>query len=321
MSEDQQGGIPEKNQEKSAPKKKAAKKGNSRLLVLVVLLALGCITLGYLTFQKSQKVETQDQSLSQLQIDKLQLTNELQDMLIQYDTVNTKNEKLQAEMNAQQEQIKEMLVQINRHKDDAYIISKLKKEASTLRTIMKGYLVTIDSLNTLNQCLQANNQELNQQLKQVKNQNQQLESKTQNLQQIVATGSVLQALSIEAEGIRVRNNGSQVDTRRANKCEMIKSCIKLGENRITDQGKKTIYMRIISPDGVVLGDNTTGEDDTFQFNGVSGKYSVKRTFDYQGKPMDVCIFYTVNSELTGGQYIVELYESGTEIIKTTLDLK
>jgi len=79
-------------------------------------------------------------------------------------------------------------------------------------------------------------------------------------------------------------------------------------------------VRIISPEGVVLED-VDYPNATFQLEGVSGKFSTKRDVEYNNQPQDVCVFYTVGSELSTGQYIVELYESGFLIGKTSFDMR
>jgi hypothetical protein len=62
-------------------------------------------------------------------------------------------------------------------------------------------------------------------------------------------------------------------------------------------------------------------DNRFTFNGVQGEFSVKREVNYQNQPVDVCMFYTASGKLSTGQYIVEIYESGSLVSKTTFDLK
>lgn len=292
-----------------------------KYLVIIGLLALVCVVLLVLQIFTQQEVTENVDTIDNLEVEQLQLENELQDMLIQYDTVNVKNERLNAEILGQQEQIKEMLKQMDKHKDDAYIIHKLKKEAATLRDIMKGYLVTIDSLNTLNQDLIDDNQFLVEELSDAVVKAQGLESTNKDLEEIVATGSILQADGMTSIGLRVRNNGKQSEVSKASKVEMIKTCAKIGENRISKSGKKTIHLRIISPDGVVL--EPEGGDNRFDFNGVSGKYSVKRVIDYKNEAMDLCIFYNLNpeEEKATGKYIVEMYEGGLLIGKADFDLK
>ncbi len=295
---------------------------SKKLLIAVIILAVTTVVLGILVFTKSQTVEIRENSISGLEVEKLQLQNDLQDMLIQYDTVTVANEQLSAEITAQQEQIREMLKEIEKHKDDAYIISKLKKEAATLRDIMKGYLVTIDSLNTMNQDLIRDNNYLAEELVEAKTKTKELESTKENLESIVATGSILQTLDISAVGLRMRNNGTQKETNRADKTEIIRTCAKIGENRIATPGRKTIYLRIISQDGVVLQPDMS-EDQSFDFDDVSGKYSVKRTFDYANEATDVCVFFNVPTDqvIPEGNYIVEMYEGGALIGKADFDLK
>jgi flagellar basal body-associated protein FliL len=311
--------IPEKKPE-AVTKAQSSDRKPLVLIFIIVFLALISLVLSYMLLTKTQQSDEQTTEILQLENTTLTLKSDLQEMLIQYDTVTVANEKMQAEILAQREQIKDLLKQVDKHKDDAWIIHKLKKEAGTLREIMKGYLFTIDSLNTLNVHLRADRDSLNVALSQVTKQKDQLASKTSNLEGIIAKGSVLPVSDLLAEAIRVRSSGKQSSTNRADRAEMIKICGRLGENKIAEKGKKTLYLRIISPDARVL-DDGTGEPSTFKFDGVSGVYSVKRDIDYQNEAQDVCIYYTVNGELPTGQYIAELYESETKIGTATFDLR
>ncbi len=288
--------------------------------IIIAVLALLTLVFGILYLTKSTEVVEKEERISEVELEQLQLKSDLQEMLIQYDTLNVANDQLNAEMMAQQDQIRDMLKQIEKHKDDAWIIHKLKKEASTLREIMKGYVVTIDSLNTLNVDLRKDNQFLAKELSEVKTQAQALAEEKKGLESKVAAGSLLQANNVKVSGVKVRNNGNQVDVSRAKQAEIIRTCATIAQNRIAEAGKKTIYLRIISPDGVVL-DAGAGDDGRFEFDGVSGKYSVKRTFDYANESMELCIFYNVQAELPNGKYIIELYEQGVLISKSELDLK
>lgn len=293
---------------------------NRLLIILIVVMAVVSIVLGYFLLTKTQEVDVQSTEILELENESLTLRNDLQEMLIQYDTVTVNNEQMQVEIAAQQEQIRELLKQADKHKDDAWIIHKLKKEASTLRTVMKGYLVTIDSLNTLNISLRLDRDSLNQALSSVTQAKSQLETRTSDLEGVIAKGSVLPTRDLVAEAIRIRGSGKQSSTNRASRAEMIKVCGVIGENIITKRGKKTLYLRLISPEAMVL-EGSTGEPQTFRFDGVSGVYSVKREIDYNNEDQDVCIYYTVNSELPTGQYIAEVYESETLIGTATFDLR
>ena len=70
-----------------------------------------------------------------------------------YGNLQTNDKALQAEIDAKKAEITQLLEDAEKHKGDAYIISKLRKETESLRQIMRGYVRTIDSLGTLNKTL------------------------------------------------------------------------------------------------------------------------------------------------------------------------
>ncbi len=291
-------------------------RSNTALLALVVLLLISNVVTIYLLMQnKKEAVETGAQ-LTAVTSEKDNVTKLLEDMLAQYDTLNTENEQIRTEMDAQKQQIEDLMEKV---KSGNYSLAKARKEAETLRKIMKGYVVTIDSLNTVNQALQAENLATRQQLGEVTGQKQALEQQSADQRALIAKGSVLHTTAHTAGALFLRNSGKQVDTERASKAEMIKSCFTLGENRVTASGNKMLYMRIISPDGSVLPSGDA--DNRSTFNGVQGEFSVKREVNYQNQPLDVCMFYTATGKMATGQYIVEIYESGALVSKTTFDLK
>jgi flagellar basal body-associated protein FliL len=291
-------------------------RSNTALLALVVLLLISNVVMVYMLMQKDKAVESTGAQLTAVTSEKDNVTKLLEDMLSQYDTLNTENEQLRTEMDAQRQQIEDLMEKV---KNGSYSLSKAKKEAETLRKIMKGYVVTIDSLNQANQALTAENLATKQQLGEVTGQKQALEQQTADQKALIAKGAVLHTTAHSAGALFLRNSGKQVDTDRASKAEMVKSCFTLGENRVTNSGNKVLYMRIISPDGSVLPANDA--DNRFTFNGVQGEFSVKREVNYQNQPVDVCMFYTAAGKLATGQYIVEIYESGSLVSKTTFDLK
>lgn len=291
-------------------------RSNTGLVLLVVLLLITNAYTLYRLSERGTEVEQQGEKLDMLAEEKQTVTAMLENMVAQYDTLETDNEQLKAEMEAQQEKINDLLDQVKRGKGDIY---KLRKEAETLRKIMKGYVATIDSLNQANLALTAENIDLTQQLGEVSGQREALESKAQDLEGVIAQGSVLHTTAISATALFVRNNGKQVDTDRARKAELVKCCYTLGENRVTKAGDKVFHMRIISPDGKVL--PASEPDNRFRFNGVEGEFSAKREVNYQNKPVDVCIFWSAKEEMRTGQYIVEVYENEALVSKTSFDLK
>jgi hypothetical protein len=303
-------------QHSTTPAGEKKNRANTGLLLLVVLLLVSNVVMLWLLMQSRTEGEGKDVRIEQVTTEKDNVTLLLEGMLASYDTLKTENEQITVEMAAQRDQVEQLLDQVKRGK---YDLSKARKEAETLRKIMKGYVVTIDSLNQLNQALTAENVTIRQELGEVKGQREAIASKAQELEGQLAKGAILHTTSITSNALFMRNNGKQVETDRAKRAEMVKCCFTLGENKVTKSGDKTIYMRVISPDGKVL--RAPDTDNRFRFEGVEGEFSARREVNYQNKPVDVCIFWNGTEELRTGQYNVEIYESGALVSKSSFNLK
>lgn len=300
------------DQQTPAPKNRS----NALLLALVVLLLISNVVLLYLWSQKGDMVDQQAAQLSNVTDEKANVTKLLEDMLAQYDTLSTDNEQLKTEMASQQKQIEDLMDKV---KNGSYDLTKAKKEINTLKRIMQDYVHDIDSLNQVNLALQAENQSTKQELGEVKGQKAALEQTSKEQQDVIARGSVLRSTVMTANGIFERSSGKQIDTERANKATQVKCCFTLGENLTAKPGNKTLYLRVISPDGSVL--PAEGSNNRFQFNGVEGEYSAKRDVNYQSQPVDACIYWKATGKMVTGQYIVEVYESGGQVGTTSFNLK
>ena len=82
------------------------------------------------------------------------LKDNLKLMLSSYDSLEQSNTMVVDSIDQQRMKIKNLISKVEKlngkSKRDWREIFSLKKEAETLRGIMKGYISTIDSLNTLN---------------------------------------------------------------------------------------------------------------------------------------------------------------------------
>ncbi|MDG2226272.1 MAG: hypothetical protein P8L20_00930 [Flavobacteriales bacterium] len=251
------------------------------------------------------------------------LKDNLTAILMEYDSLTFDNDQMLDSINQQKAHIQGLLDEVetlqNQKKRDWGKIYKLKKETETLREIMKGYIHTIDSLNTENTGLKNTIKDKENQITDIKTDRDNIKNKNDLLNQTVALGSVLQTSSITANAIRIKSSGKQVETTRASRTSMIKSCFTVLENKIATPENKEIYMRIISPAGTEL---TNSEVVRFSMEGGrEGIASVKRKVNYQNKNMDLCIYYEVETALEVGTYIVEIYAEGYQIGKSSFALK
>jgi hypothetical protein len=197
-------------------------------------------------------------------------------------------------------------------KNGNWALGRAKKEAETLRTIMKGYIATIDSVNQLNKALTVENTEMRDRVEEVQGRNSLLEERQENMADIIEAGRVLQCAEIAVTGVRVTASGRQRETARADKIDMIKVCFTLLENRISEPGSKLLHLRI------------TGASEQVLLSGEEDGYSASRTIDYANDRLTTCVFYTNEGEGSGlepGTYLVEILEEDVVIGSSTIDMR
>ena len=193
------------------------------------------------------------------------------------------------------------------------LIRSYKNEITTMREIMKSYIVQIDSLNTRNKMLTSENTEIKQQISEVRNTNTELSKAKEELASKVDIASVIQAKNIVAVSL----NKKRKETTRINSLDKLRICFTLRENPLAKPGQKDVYMRVIRPDSLVV---TSSPDNLFEYNGNKIIYSANRQVDYMNQDIDVCIYMDNKGDFIIGNYSVELYLDNNIIGRTNFML-
>lgn len=298
----------------------AKQKSNRGLLIVLILLVLTNAATAFLLYSERQENVQLITDNTDLSTERDMLSIELQDMLTRYDSVSTDNADMIAQIEEQKAQIEELMKEAEKHKDDAWIIYKLRKEAKTLREVMKNYLVTIDSLNTANQELIAQKAEVETKLTEQKEENQELSNQNDELAAKVKIGSKLRVVDLVSLAQRVKNNTVHRETDRAKRADKIKTCFTIDKNEVTKPGKKDIYLRIVGPDGKVLAYDQD-EEYMFTYDGIEGLYSRKEEVMYENEETDMCLYWDFQGEVEAGRYIVEIYAEDYLMGTTEFTLK
>jgi len=293
---------------------------NNILILLVVLLAIFCGVLLWQYFELRNQNSNKGSEIEVLNDERTELQTELEEMLDDFDLMETDNDSMRAELTNRRNEIEDLLSKV---KDKDFAIYKLRKETTTLRTIMKGYVVTIDSLNTLNVGLRVENSEVRERLSSERRTNRSLQEKNDGLSSKVALASRLKTTNITAFGVRLKRDMTGKETDRANKTDKIRVCFDIDENRITASGSKNLFIRIIAPDGQILSKGLS-DNFRFEFEGQKGVFSDKKTIDYTNSSTNVCLDYARDSEaidFLAGVYYITIYAEDYEIGNVELDLK
>jgi hypothetical protein len=278
-----------------------AKKGAPLFLIFItVVLSLGLVYLVYSYIGQKNRMVEMETVLTQ---EKDSLKNELRLMVHSYDTLKTNNDSLNAKLQKERTRILQLL---NLNASNVQLIKKYKGEITTMREIMKSYIVQIDSLNTRNKILVAENQDIKVQISTVKQSNVALIKVKEELSTKVEIASQIQAKDI----LTVALNKSRKETTRLDRIDKLKICFTLRENPIAKAGEKIVYLRIMRPDSIAI---SPSSENLFDFNGTKLIYTASRQVEYINQDIDVCIFVDNNKDFIVGNYKAELYLEGSLI--------
>jgi hypothetical protein len=248
------------------------------------------------------------------------LKTDFQNMLKTYDALIQKDESKADSLNIQKEKIQKLINEINTNKKmSASQLFQLRKENETLRSIMKSYVMQIDSLNTLNLKLTSDLDQTTTKLTSTAVERDQYKQDAEEKTEQVKKGSRLQAYNFSSEGLKMKLNNTTEPTNRARTVIQMRSTFTISENPITAPGKKSVYMQIINPDGKTLQSRSSN---TITTDLGTIAYSDKKEIDYQNQRVDLSIFYDLKGEeALKGNYKVKIYCEGILIGTDSFTLK
>jgi FtsZ-binding cell division protein ZapB len=290
------------------------KKSKIQLIVLIIL-ALVVVFLFVDKFMQKKKTDDIIVQLEESNTEKQNISDELKNLYDQYEGLKTENDTINRKLESEKERIAELMEELKYVKSsNAVKIKEYKKELSTLRTIMRSYIVQIDSLNTSNQELRADIKTVKNQYQTVLNEKEDLSQERDSLAGTVEKAATLKAMNLIANGVNVRGK----ETDRISKLDKIKVCFTIDENIIASKGNKWVYIRIAKPDKYVLKES---EYDLFDYQGNQIAYTAKREIAYNGQKTDMCIYWKKSEELMEGLYYVDIFTEGKRIGTVAFNLK
>jgi len=285
------------------------RKNNLIIIILSVLLVIVIVVF------VSQHNENK-KMVAALNTEKASIQAELGTLMTNYDSLHTNNQALQSELDGAQSKVKDLITEIEQVKKVSYDqIDQYRSQVTTMRNIMKNYIVQIDSLNRRNELLMAENAQVKENFAQSESKNQQLEKEKEHLQEKIKEAQLLEATELIAVGINARGK----DAESARRAEQIKVSFVLSKNVTAPRGNKTIYIRIQKPNQVLLQQSAS---DLFQFEDLKIPFSAKREVTYEGNALPVNIFWdNKGQEFMAGEYTVDVFADGNNIGTTKFTMK
>ena len=317
--------ITNNNNPQPQPDNQSNQKSNRRPIIIgAVSAGLLLIVAGWLVYSSQKALPQLQNEKDQMQLDyeQQQLAQDAEDLdrefavfensrqLIMDDSVKRdlteKYENARMQVEALQAELK------NQKNKSAAEITKLKNEIETLRALLRHYVEEINRLNKENQELRSENEQikkqntrLNDRVVATSRENEQLSKRMTLAEKLNVTGLTLTPLNKKGK-----------KEKKVQKAAQLMVTFTIPQNNSTPVGEKTIYLRIVSPSGQLLGNGGT-----FPFEGGSVECSAKKIVEYAGEEIGgVTIYWDVNTALTAGDYTVELFADNYRLISRSFSL-
>lgn len=266
--------------------------------VVIVLSVVAVILLGVLIYIWMDR----NALIDDLTIEKDQLTVQLGELQSDYQSLSSNNDSLNVALEREREKVEQLIERVKKTEaTNRAKIRQYEKELGTLRSIMRHYIVQIDSLNTLNVELRKDAAKAREQAKKSQAKYDELSKTTDEYAKQIEKGAIVKGRGVVMSAI----NSSNRDTDRSSRAEKLKTCLNLVENALAERGPREVFIRVKGPDGILM---TDGQQHIFEVNGEQMIYSASREVDYQGAEVEVCIYFDNGGQpFVKGVYTVDAY--------------
>lgn len=279
----------------------------SGLIVIAVILAIALIALGVVYYLQHR---TMSEIVEQMEFEKEQLTEEYEDLALQFDgyrNLDIQNDSLQEQLSREQQRVQNLLEELRITKaTSARRIAELKKELTTLRAVMVDYVRQIDSLNTTNTRLTEENNRYRQLNNTITRENTAIKNQNTQLQEVVNRASMLELTSCKVTTLNKRDRKTPI----LSQVVKLQVDYEIAKNVTCDPGLKTIYLRLIDPNGELLQNDTT---QVCLFEGSEIGYSSSQTFEYEREAMAGVLYFKLAHTPQQGYYNADFIVDGNLI--------
>ena len=293
--------------------------GGATVLCLIALVIILIINNSTRTDQVNEaRAELEAQKLANEQ---LMLTNEFNQLnadFNQYEDqqIYLKNDSLIHQYNEARLKVEGLLAELDEQKKNNAAnrkrIKELEGEIATLKGIVKHYLEEIKRLGEENEGLRQEIAQVNERNEKLATQVTQAASQNKELSQTV---KLAKKLNITGLSFQAYNKKGKVE-KNITKAKQLGVSFIVSPNNTASPGMKDFFIRILTPEGVLLGGG-----DSFVMDGTSIAATAKRQMEYANEELSVSVYWDVNTTLTPGDYTVEVFADGYRLASRHFTMK
>lgn len=292
-----------------------SKNKTNSILIILLLLSVG---FNFYQFSAKNNLVTESKnerdSLITARVDIEKELNETYTELNQYKGENARMDSLLSKANTDLKSYEVKIALLMKSESNKEQLNKkLSEELKEIKRLRDQYLEKIDNLLAENVKLKKDNSDLNSKVEQI----------SKDLQNTVNTASVLRVEYLNIAALKKKYNDKYAATLMAKRTDKFDVCFTVLENKIAKNGSRTIYLRLISPNGKVIGDRAQGSGDFTDIKSNSQmQFTISKLIDYSNVKADLCMTWQVEGEKYAvGNYTAEIYIDGVFSSSKTISLR
>lgn len=296
-------------------------------VLIAALAVIVALVIGFIFILRSQRTELEEEKAVLVNQQRDIMEEELTKLAAEYDIQYKKlsagqgeqkfslaTDSLISQILAERAKVEQLQKELKASKaTSAKRIDQLSREVTTLRNVLRTYVVQIDSLQATNERLRAENTEVKENYNRVTSQAQQLSSEKAHLSDRVKLAAKLDATAISVTPIDKRGK----HTKTLSKVVNLQIHFTISKNVTAEVGEKTFYCRITQPNDELLVKAGAG---AFAFEGKQIPYSIRREIEYNGEETPLVMYWPVEESLQSGTYQLRIFADGNLIGSASFSL-
>lgn len=167
-------------------------------------------------------------------------------------------------------------------------------------------------LSSENSSLKSEKMGLSRSVDEIRARSAEVASQNRVLKEKVTKAAALRVESLKVIGVTYNGKEFEDDRYKARRLEKIKLSVQLVKNELTEKGKKTVFIRILDPDGSTLFDSDMGSG-TISMNGQDIGFTIRREINFDNENLHYDFIYHRGIPYRPGTYSIEMYAEGFKI--------
>ncbi|PHR90585.1 MAG: hypothetical protein COA80_15885 [Leeuwenhoekiella sp.] len=289
-------------------------RNTNALKILIGILFLLLLGLGAYTYKFYNELTANKTALSE---EKAILRDELNDLLINYNTELETNQVLTSELQEARNRIQNLLLRLESAESSQATLQNYRRELSILRQERDALRKKTDSLMRENALLASQKSDVEAAFDQTVVQRDSLEQQNRALQDDLAKGAQLSVSKFKAEGVIMRRSGKTVPNDRVSRIDKLEICYTVNANALAKPGAHDFYIQVIDPRNNVIGEHVS-----LEFGENILIYSAYQEINYANQEINSCVYINpAREEFLPGIYRINLFENDRLLSNSVLELE